>query len=278
MNSNTKVGILNTIIWVFPFLLLFTLFFIFIMHSIIIYPALFVEHNSIMPVFTNIVDIKTSDGIKQKIYIIDIDSDVDIVFFGGNGMNAKWLSSVCKTLSYLINCNVISIIYRGYNGNEGKPNEVGLMLDTHAVYEYIKKERSDKKIVCMGLSLGCSLALYLAELLGDSFDKICILENGFYNMQTIVKEALGTFSWLSFLITEEWQNDRRILKLGSKNVKFLFLISSNDEIIGNHHSDMMINLLDGKCEYERFSAFHMTACEDPKYYAVIKTFIENKFD
>ncbi|KAF7683543.1 Protein ABHD13 [Astathelohania contejeani] len=259
-----------------PFVILYAIFYLFNSHKNYIYPK--TNLTEPLKIFTDTIHIKTADNIDQYIYMINNKSSIDIVFFGGNNIDAKWLSETCYNLQNKTRYNVLSIIYRGYNGIEAEPNEIGLMLDTYAIYDYIKQYRKNKRFVCMGLSLGCSLALYLAELLGDDFKKVCILENGFFNMKLKVEESLGNFSWLSFLLTEKYENDKRVIKLKSQNTQFLFITSSNDKNIGNHHSKMLMALLDGNCVHKIFDADHMTACFDKNYFSTIDDFIKKKLN
>ena len=83
-----------------------------------------------------------------------------ILFFHGN---AGSLENRTYKLNHFkdLNVNFLIIAWRGFNGNKGKPNEVGLYEDAESAIKWLKRQKGidEKNIILYGESLGTGVAV-----------------------------------------------------------------------------------------------------------------------
>ena len=96
-------------------------------------------------------------------YNKDIKKFKTILFFHGN---AGSLNNRTYKLNYFkeLDVNYLIIAWRGFNGNMGKPNEIGLYEDARSAVRWLnKKGIQDKNIILYGESLGTAVSLEIAQ-------------------------------------------------------------------------------------------------------------------
>ncbi|GMT12724.1 hypothetical protein PFISCL1PPCAC_4021, partial [Pristionchus fissidentatus] len=69
-----------------------------------------------------------------------------------------------SALANAMHTEIYGFDYSGYGLSSGYPSEKNLYADIHAVYDYVRKERPDKKICLIGYSIGTSAVTDLASL------------------------------------------------------------------------------------------------------------------
>lgn len=106
--------------------------------------------------------IPTADGETISAWWIPAEnSDVDIVFFHGNGGNLSlWLPVITEI--HHRKWNVLAVDYRGYGTSTGRPSERGLYRDADALLAYFQAtlHRPGTRVVFWGRSLGGPVAAY----------------------------------------------------------------------------------------------------------------------
>ena len=113
--------------------------------------------------------------------------------------------------------------YRGYGKSTGKISEQGLFHDARAIYDIMKKEYDENKIIIYGRSIGTGIATMLAS---ENSPGNLVLESPFYNLRDLARRY---YPWVpAYLIRFPFQNDKYI-----ENVKCRIHIihGEQDEII-----------------------------------------------
>ena len=148
------------------------------------------------------VKITTVDDIELTawFYNKNIKKFKTILFFHGN---AGLLENRTYKLNHLKNLNVnfLIIAWRGFSGNKGKPNELGLYRDAESAIKWLQlKGVIEKNIILYGESLGTAVAVEVAQ--NKSYGGI-ILESPFTSMVNIGKKYYPFFP-VRFLIKDKF--------------------------------------------------------------------------
>ena len=100
--------------------------------------------------------------------------------------------------------------YPGYGLYKGTPNDVTIMEDSEAVYDYLTKKLNikPKNIMLFGRSIGSGPATYLAS---QREVGALILMAAFTSIRAAVKEFAG--KWAQYLIKERFNNLENIPKV-----------------------------------------------------------------
>ena len=111
------------------------------------------------------VKITTKDKIDLIgwFYNQDLEKFKTILFFHGN---AGSLENRTYKLNHFkdLNVNFLIIAWRGFSGNKGKPNEIGLYEDAKATIKWLStKGIKEKNIILYGESLGTGVAVEVAQ-------------------------------------------------------------------------------------------------------------------
>ena len=88
-----------------------------------------------------------------------------IIFFHENAGNIGLRLDYFQLLYTQVQCNILSVAYRGYSASEGTPNEAGLCIDGKAIIDYARSRKdviNQKKIFLLGRSLGGAVAIHSA--------------------------------------------------------------------------------------------------------------------
>lgn len=134
--------------------------------------------------------------------------------------------------------SVLMFDYRGYGLSTGDPSEEGLHEDILSVWNYAIKKLKFKpeNIVLYGVSLGCSVVLWLSQYLLKHHRKLprgVIIESGFYNLKTLACDFIHKN--LKYLIRSKFDNIKYIKKI-EHHVPLLLIHSYQDDIIDIHHA------------------------------------------
>ena len=157
------------------------------------------------------VTIITADKIDLTgwFYNKDIEKFKTIVFFHGN---AGSLQNRTYKLNHFKNLNVnfLIIAWRGFSGNKGKPNEMGLYEDAKSAIRWLNtKGIQDKNIILYGESLGTAVAIEIAQ---EKKYAGVVLESPFTSMVNMGKKYYPFFA-VSFLLKDKFERYKKINKI-----------------------------------------------------------------
>jgi fermentation-respiration switch protein FrsA (DUF1100 family) len=145
---------------------------------------------------------KSKDGTELNGWFIPAVGPVKgtVIHFHGNAENmtnhylfVRWLPNE--------GFNLFVFDYRGYGASSGKPERQGMVEDSMAAIDYVRRrpDVDPRRLLVFGQSLGGALAL--AAVAQDSKDGIraVVVESAFASYRGIAREKLGDF-WLTWPI------------------------------------------------------------------------------
>lgn len=177
-------------------------------------------------------------NLNHKIEKITINSEFDlsgwyfekdlslktIIFFHGNAGNLQ--NRIYKLNEFSkIDVNYLIFAYRGFNGNDGSPNEEGLYEDASAAIQWLnKKGTKNENIVLYGESLGTAIAINQGSK--TKFGGM-ILESPFTSMIDLAKKYYPYLP-VKILLKDKFDSES---KLKSLNTPILVMHGRNDNIV-----------------------------------------------
>ena len=216
------------------------------------------------------VKIKTGNNIDLLSWYHnkDINSYKTILFLHGN---AGTLENRIHKINHFkdINVNLLIISWRGFNKNQGKPNEQGLYEDARSAIEWLRsKGIKESDIIIYGESLGTGVASEIAQ--HKNFAGV-ILESPFTSMIELGKEKYP-FLPVKFLLKDTYESNKKI-----KNIKAPVLVMHGkvDDIVPFHMGKKIYEMAN-EPKYYYFSEYddHMMKYNE-KLLKVIKNFIKS---
>ncbi len=268
MNQKNKMGI-NIFIGV--------IFLIYILVLIIIY---FLQNKLLYhPGVNSYLDESSLNHRIEKIYIPSEhkllawhykkdNSYKTLLFFHGNAGKLDNRIYKLNEISKL-NLNYLIVAYRGFSGNEGKPDEIGLYKDSRAAKYWLNLQNvSDKDIILYGESLGTAIAIDLAK--DHEFAGI-ILEAPFTSMVDIGQKYYPFFP-VRLLLKDKYESKKKLKYLKSPT---LVMHGKKDNIVPFYMGKEIYDLLE-KHKFKYFSEDddHMMEFNE-KLINQIKLFINN---
>jgi alpha-beta hydrolase superfamily lysophospholipase len=107
------------------------------------------------------------------------------------------------------NYNVIMVDYRGFGKSTGRRSQKNIKRDLQVVYNKIKEQTTEDRIILYGRSLGSGFA---AKLASTNHPKMLILESPYYSLTKVtaryapfmplsllIKYPLPTYKWLKYV-------------------------------------------------------------------------------
>ena len=216
------------------------------------------------------VKITTTDKIDLIgwFYNKDLDKFKTILFFHGN---AGSLENRTYKLNHFkdLNVNFLIIACRGFSGNEGKPNEMGLYEDARrAVKRLGAKGITAENIILYGESLGTGVAVEIAQ--NKNYAGV-ILESPFTSMVNMGKKYYPFFP-VRFLLKDKFESYRKIKKV---SVPVLIMHGKVDKIVPYDMGKKMYELAnEPKFFYSQEYGDHMVEY-DEKLLLALKQFIQS---
>lgn len=142
--------------------------------------------------------------------------------------------------------------YRGYGKSTGRITEKNLYNDAQFIYDKLKKEYSENKIIIYGRSLGTGVSSYLGM---NNSPKLLILETPYYNFVSLAKTYYPIFP--TFILKYKFEVSEHLRKIKcpisiihgtddevvpySSGLKLKSLLKDGDRfitVIGGHHNDL----------------------------------------
>jgi|TARA_B100001964_G_C14249624_1_gene609213 hypothetical protein len=172
------------------------------------------------------VKITTMDNIDLVgwFYNKNIEKFKTILFFHGN---AGSLENRTYKLNHFknLNLNFLIIAWRGFSGNAGKANEVGLYNDAESAIKWLQsKGVTEQNIILYGESLGTGVAIEVAQ--NKNYAGI-ILESPYTSMVNVGKKYYSFFP-VSLLLKDKFESYKKIKKV---SVPVLVLHGKEDKIV-----------------------------------------------
>ncbi|XP_006459634.1 hypothetical protein AGABI2DRAFT_201991 [Agaricus bisporus var. bisporus H97] len=185
--------------------------------------------------YTDVV-VTTSDNVQLKCYLIQHSTPrATVIMFHGNGMNHGFMLYHSKKY-FSLECNILTVSYRGYGDSQGVPSERGLQRDAQGALDWVlaHDELAGLPIVVYGLSLGGAVAIDVASRNTDKIAAL-ILENTFTSIPDIVHDwpIIGYFS---FLCTQRWNSACKLARIPA-SLPILFLSGRSDYVVPPRHMD-----------------------------------------
>jgi len=154
------------------------------------------------------VKITTKDKIDLIgwFYNRDLEEFKTILFFHGN---AGSLENRTYKLNHFknLNLNFLIIAWRGFSGNKGKPNEMGLYEDAKSAIKWLKaKGIKEKNIILYGESLGTGVVVEVAQ--NKNYAGV-ILESPFTSMVNMGKKYYPFFP-VNLLLKDKFESYKKI--------------------------------------------------------------------
>lgn len=171
--------------------------------------------------------------------------------------------------------SIVFFDYRGYGKSEGYPSEKGLYKDVYNVWKFYVEQLkyNPKNIILWGMSLGCSVSLWLGQYIIKNFSnkyypKLIIAQSGFYNLEEISKTI---FRFAPYLLVYKFNNNQYIKNIDGK-IPIILLHSKKDEMIEYNHS---IKLLQDKknCHFCEIRGSHNDNKHTEESLLLIKKFL-----
>ena len=216
------------------------------------------------------VKITTDDNIKLVawFYNKDIKKFKTILFFHGN---AGSLENRTYKLNHFkgLNVNFLIIAWRGFSGNKGKPNEIGLYEDAKAAIKWLSiKGIKEKNIILYGESLGTGVAVEVAQ--NKNYAGV-ILESPFTSMTNVGKKHYP-FLPVSFLLKDKFESYKKITNI---SVPILIIHGKVDKIVPYDMGKKMYQLAnEPKFFYSQEYGDHMVDYDENLLLA-LKKFIQS---
>ena len=228
------------------------------------------DQNVTEPTEIEKVKITTRDNIDLLgwFYNRDIQKFKTILFFHGN-------AGSLKNRTYKLNhfkdlkVNFLIFAWRGFNGNKGKPSEIGLYKDAESAIRWLKmKGINEKDIILYGESLGTGVAVEIAQ--NKNYAGI-ILESPFTSMVNMGKKHYPFFP-IRFLLKDKFESYK---KLNNISVPILIMHGKVDKIVPYDMGKKMYELAnEPKFFYSQEYGDHMIEY-DEKLLLALKKFIQS---
>jgi len=216
------------------------------------------------------VKITTTDKIDLIgwFYNQDLEKFKTILFFHGN---AGSLENRTYKLNHFkdLNVNFLIIAWRGFSGNKGKPNEMGLYEDAESAIKWLKMMGvNEKNIILYGESLGTGVAVQVAQ--NKNYAGV-ILESPFTSMVNMGKKYYPFFP-VSLLLKDKFESYKKIKKV---SIPVLVMHGKLDAIVPFAMGKKMYELAnEPKFFYFQEYGDHMVDY-DEKLLSVLKKFIQS---
>jgi len=228
------------------------------------------DHLANEPTEIEKVKIITKDKIDLTgwFHLNNIEDNKTILFLHGN---AGSLENRTYKLNHFkdLNLNFLIIAWRGFSGNRGKPNEIGLYKDAESAVSWLKERGiKEKNIILYGESLGTGVVVEVAQ--NKNYGGI-ILESPFTSMVNIGKKYYPFFP-VKFLLKDKFESYKKINKV---RIPVFIIHGKVDKIVPYDMGKKMYELAnEPKYFYSQEYGDHMVEY-DEKLLLALKKFVES---
>lgn len=131
-------------------------------------------------------EMKDKESINGLLFKADSSKGIIYYLHGNGGSLSGWgeFAATYTNLGY----DVLMIDYRGYGKSSGKINNLEqLFNDNQIIYDILKEQYGEDKMILLGYSLGTGLASKLAS---ENHPKLLILQAPYYSIKFVMNERL----------------------------------------------------------------------------------------
>jgi uncharacterized protein len=224
--KNLGVYLLKFILIIFVIYFLLLVFLYFYQRNLLYHPNENNYSGDKIAVDIEKVKIQTADNIELLGWYHEknLKDYKTLVYFHGN---AGSLENRIHKLNHFqdMNINFLIIAWRGFNGNKGKPSEIGLYVDGKSAINWlIKKGVDEKNLILYGESLGTGVAAHLAQ--NKNYAGV-ILETPFTSMIDAAKNFYPYIP-INLLLKDKFENFKKVKKI---NAPILVMHGEIDQIV-----------------------------------------------
>lgn len=163
-----------------------------------------------------------------------------IIYFHGNAGSLAGWGNVAGRFTEL-GYDLLIYDYRQFGKSTGQLSEKALFGDARFIYDQIKKEYPEEKIILFGRSIGTAVAVYTAA--GNKPGKL-ILETPFYSLKDL---AGNYYPWLpTFLLKYPMRSDKYISDV---KCPVIIIHGTNYEIVSYDSALKLHALIQPSCEF-----------------------------
>lgn len=201
------------------------------------------------------VVLTTDDGLELGAWFLSAGAGTPaVLLLHGNGGTRAGRVPLARALADL-GLSTLLVDYRGYGGNPGSPDEVGLLADARAGLAHLRDRTDVGKVVHLGESLGAAVAIALAV---EDPPAALILRSPF----TSLSQVAGAHYPVPSAVLEATLPDRypSIDRIGQLDVPVLVIAGDADSIVPFEQSR---RLFDAATEPKRFVAIEGADHNDP---------------
>ena len=161
------------------------------------------------------------------------------MFFHGNAEDIGQCYKFCKTISSLLNVNVLAVEYPGYGVCGGTPSEENVLKSAVAGLNFLSDilKISGENIMIFGRSIGTGPAVYLSTL--HKFAGL-ILVAPFLSVRKVAFSLLKSEILSNLLVENLFPNCERIQQ---NKCKTLIIHGEKDRIVPSSHGKLLYNVL-----------------------------------
>ncbi len=190
-------------------------------------------------------------------------ADHAILYFGGNAENVAYTAGdffqeFPQHTTYLMK-------YRGYAGAAGSASETALYADALALFDQIKDQHNQVKVI--GRSLGSGIATYLASQ--RPVDHV-VLVTPFDSIRNVAQSMMPVFP-MQWLLKDHYDSEARADQL---NAPTMVVMATKDQVIKAAHTQKLIQAIpQHQLHFTQIHAGHNDLDLSPKYFSEIRTFL-----
>jgi hypothetical protein len=179
--------------------------------------------------------VTTSDGVRLHGWWIQAGGNRVVLLFHGNAGNISHRLERAKLFAERLGVDLFLVDYRGYGRSEGKPSETGLYRDGLAIYDAaLGCGFSPERIVLLGESLGCAVALDVALVRPCA---AVALETPFLSVPALARKHYPFVP--GFLVRSKFDAESRIRRVTAPK---LIVAAERDEIVPLFHARRLFDV------------------------------------
>lgn len=198
-----------------------------------------------------------------------------LLFFGGNAMGLAAGQSILDLVAGEERWGLAVWAYRGYDGSQGKPTEIGLHADALAQANYLKSTHGvgPERLLIIGQSLGTGIAARLAAHLASNGTPPAglVLMSPYTSMAQVFDDHVPLIP-VGWAAPDPYRTDRILSQLKAPVV---IIHGSDDTLIRPEHGRAIKEALGDRAvllELDRRS--HNDLWEDPRSVVAIRELVE----
>jgi fermentation-respiration switch protein FrsA (DUF1100 family) len=166
---------------------------------------------------------------------------------------------------------LVALSYRGYGGSTGSPNEVGILTDARAAYDFASARYAADRLLVWGESLGAAVAVAVAS---ERPVARVVLESPF-SAAVDIAAANYPFVPVRWLMKDQYRSD---LRIGKVTVPILILHGDHDQMVPIAFGQRLYDLAKSPKRFVRIAGGGHSNLGGFGAIEAVKTFLTDKFE